>query len=244
MVGQELDRDHQDGTPAGGRDLGHQVGKIGLHPLPRLMASALPAERPILVRQPGFRGDSCGGRPQLAEVVRLLLGNPLGQAVGGHQDADGRAILGRKPVERCADSIREGGDERGLSVPGTRDADLWRRVAQGRPRRLDRRGISVHQQRRVLRREDDRGDPTRARIRERFQGRQDRRLGEPHADLDGPAQAGRERVGLVAGDLDQWRTADDLVAPGELVDELGVRLTSAADPRQVGPDIRTRQRVG
>jgi hypothetical protein len=50
MVGEELHRDDEDGTPTRSCDLRHEVGEVRLHPIARLVPGALPAESPVAVR--------------------------------------------------------------------------------------------------------------------------------------------------------------------------------------------------
>ncbi len=56
MVRQELDRRHQDAAVTLRRKTGHQIGEVGLHPLARLAAGALPAEGPALAVETGGLG--------------------------------------------------------------------------------------------------------------------------------------------------------------------------------------------
>jgi hypothetical protein len=53
VVGQELDRRDEDAPVALRRELRHEIGEVGRHPLTRLVAGALPAERPALRADPG-----------------------------------------------------------------------------------------------------------------------------------------------------------------------------------------------
>ena len=66
VVREELDRDDEDRAPSRHCDLGHEVGEVGLHPFARLMAGALPAERPVPIRQAGSRGAR--KRPRIVAV--------------------------------------------------------------------------------------------------------------------------------------------------------------------------------
>ena len=202
--------------------LRHQVGEVGLHPFARLVAGALPAERPVVDPPARPRGDGVGGRAELGEVVRLLVGDSARQAVGGQQDRPSRRA--RRPA---APRAPRGSDRPARRRRPARRARRPATLTSGatspdrRPRRLDRRGVAAHQQRRVLRREDDRGDAGRRLRRPARAGR--RRSTAPRsASRPRPAspRLRAERGGLAARDLDQRRATDDPVAAGELVDEL------------------------
>jgi len=104
VVGQELNRDDEDGSPSGGRYLRHEVGEIRRHPLSGLVTGALPAEGPVPIRQTGAFGHRPRGRPKLGEVVRLAFRHEPRQAVGRHEDAHRLSLIWRKSVERVGDS--------------------------------------------------------------------------------------------------------------------------------------------
>ncbi len=71
---------------AGGGELWHQVGKVGLHPFARFVPRTLPAERPLIVGKPGRAGHERGRFAQLVHVARLLLRDTMRDRVGGEQD--------------------------------------------------------------------------------------------------------------------------------------------------------------
>lgn len=106
MVGEELDGRDEDGSVPLAGELGHDVGEIGRHPLAGLVAGALPAEAPLIVAKVGRLGDESSRFAKLVEVVRLLIGNPAGQGMGGEK-------YGHKPVapkrrQSLADASRQG----------------------------------------------------------------------------------------------------------------------------------------
>src|SRR4051812_2804499 len=155
VVGEELDRRDDDRPMPFARERGHQVGKVRLHPFARLVPCALPAERPPRAIDAGAVRDLGRRRRELVEIIALVLGDPAGQAVGRQQDRGAGSLVLRQPRDRLADTIRDGIEERGTHVPGSRDGDVRGTFAKLRPPGPDVARVAAHEEWRVLRREDD-----------------------------------------------------------------------------------------
>ena len=173
MIGKELDRDDEDGAMAVATQGRHEVREVGLHPFTGFVTGALPAELPAVRIQSRSGGNRFGRLPELREVLRLLIRDAAWQAVRGQKDGDIRTLVSRETIERLGDTLGDGIDERRLTMPGARDVNLRRTVAQSRARRIDGPVVPAHDQRRVLGREDDPDDPLDPVVGEVAEGRLD-----------------------------------------------------------------------
>ena len=93
---------------------------------------------------------------KLVQVLRFLLGDTTRKAVSREQDWHLSTRVGTQLVQDPHDPVREGLHESRLAEPRRRPTPQ-----RGRPRREPRRGgdrslVAAHQERRVLRRKDDR----------------------------------------------------------------------------------------
>ena len=140
--------------------------------------------------------------------------------------------------ERVADSARERGDEGRLVVPGAGHArrpardrraphELPRSPARSRPSAAARTAATGRSPRPA-------STPRPPSVPERRLRSTARRSACP--TWTGHPSDRLERCGLAPGDLDERRAADDAVAPRELVDELRIRLATAADAGKVGAE--------
>ena len=241
MVGEELqwhDQHLSDPRIAISRE---EVLHVGREPLLGRMARTLVREAPARPVEIEPVRDRSRGAAELGDVPGIAVDDGAGKAVRGEDDRNAVAHSGFEMFEGFGRALRERRDPLRDQVPGAGDADVDIGMCGGPGG--DRSLVPGEDDRRVLRRQHHDHDARRTAGRDGIERIRDRRLRVQHPcdhhRLN--ARFGVEQrlklASLVARDVDQRGSPDEVVAAPELLDQIRGHLSPAAHRAEIGRDV-------